>query len=468
LPPKLEKGGKKERAPQADYLEKRSLTQNQLYGNYSTKPLFVWSDIEEMGDLERLWNVLEVLPDEALMRSLEEKRGRSGVDKYPVRAVWNSIIAMIVFGHRSVEELRRELKRNAQLRQICGFDITAGLAAVPNAGVYSRFFASLGEHSQQLQVIFASLVSSCYEEIDGFGRNLGIDGKALESHARRRGKREGDRRGEREATWGKHVVKSEDAFGNIKESVKKWFGFTLHLIADTEYELPVDFSVLPASENEMPVAHRLIDRMGEQFPERLRRCEYFSGDRGYDDGKLHRKLWDEYRVKPIIDIRNSWRDGEQTRALEKAPGVVYSNKGEVYCVSPYFAVQRGMAPRGFEKDRECLKYRCPAVHYGIECEGRRWCELPEQVRIPITEDRRIFSPVARDSYKWQDLYNRRSAVERVNSRIDRMFGFEEHTIRGLEKMRMRLTLAFIVMISHALGKVRENKEEEMRRFYLSA
>jgi hypothetical protein len=49
-----------------------------------------------------------------------------------------------------------------------------------------------------------------------------------------------------------------------------------------------------------------------------------------------------------------------------------------------------------------------------------------------------------------------------------MFGFEEHTIRGLEKMRMRLTLAFIVMISHALGKVRENKEEEMRRFYLSA
>jgi hypothetical protein len=316
--------------------------------------------------------------------------------------------------------------------------------------------------------IFTTLVSWCYEEIEGFGMQLGIDGKALASYARRPGKREGDRRGEGQAKWGIHTHRSEDAFGNIKEQVKKWFGFTLHLAVDTEYELPVDFTVLPASENEMPVAHTLIDRMGEQFPERLRKCEYLCGDRGYDDGKLHRKLWDEYRIKPIIDIRKSWQDGEQTRAFEGASGVVYGNKGEVYCISPYYNEQKKMACRGFEKNRECLKYRCPAVHYGVECEGRPYCRLPRQVRIPLSEDRRIFSPVARDSYKWRDLYKRRSAVERVNSRIDRMFGFEEHTIRGLEKMGTRVTIAFIVMLSYALSKVRQNKEQEMRSFLRSA
>jgi hypothetical protein len=246
--------------------------------------------------------------------------------------------------------------------------------------------------------------------------------------------------------------------------VKKWFGFTLHMIVDTRYELPVSSTILPASKNEMPIAHKLLERMNKAHPQRLQRCGYLCADRGYDDGKLHSKLWDGYRIKPIIDIRRSWQDGEQTRAYEQAPGVVYSNKGEVFCISPYFEEQKRMAHRGFEKDRNCLKYRCPAAHYGMECKGARYCELPQQVRIPLDEDRRIFSPVARDSYKWKTLYAGRSAVERVNSRIDRMFGFEEHTIRGLHKMHVRMNIALILMLTFAVGKVREKKQEEMRRF----
>ena len=48
--------------------------------------LFSWREIDDLGDLERLCLVLEHLPDEALMRHLEEDRGR-GRDDYPVRAV---------------------------------------------------------------------------------------------------------------------------------------------------------------------------------------------------------------------------------------------------------------------------------------------------------------------------------------------------------------------------------------------
>ncbi len=29
-------------------------------------------------------------------------------------------------------------------------------------------------------------------------------------------------------------------------------------------------------------------------------------DRGYDDQKLHKKLWNDYRIKWVIDIRNMW------------------------------------------------------------------------------------------------------------------------------------------------------------------
>ncbi len=35
-------------------------------------------------------------------------------------------------------------------------------------------------------------------------------------------------------------------------------------------------------------------------------------------------------------------------------------------------------------------------------------------------------PIAGSSYKWQRTYNGRTAVERVNSRIDLSFGLEEY------------------------------------------
>ena len=92
------------------------------------KRLFGWEEIEELGDLKRLKLVLEHLPDERLMRVLEEERGR-GRDEYPVRAVWNSVLAGVVYEHVSVGSLRRELKRNGHLRQVCGFEVEKGAKA---------------------------------------------------------------------------------------------------------------------------------------------------------------------------------------------------------------------------------------------------------------------------------------------------------------------------------------------------
>lgn len=432
------------------------------------KELFVWSEIDDLGDLERLVLVLESLPDEQLMRKLEEKRGPSGINKYPIRAVWNSIIALIVFGHPTIESLRRELKRNPALRQQCGFSVFVGSEAVQSAGCYSRFFQKLMKYEKEVKKIFYELLRICYEKLDRFGTTLGIDGKALSSYARKNGRHPEDHRGDHEANWGKHVSRSEGKDGTVREKTKTWFGYTLHLIADLQYELPIEWTVLPAAANEMPVAHKLIDRMGAQYPERLENCEYLCGDRGYDDGKLHVKLYDEYGIKPIIDIKRSWKDGEETKAFEKVPGVVYSNKGEVFCISQRYGDQKKMACRGFEGSRKSVKYRCPAEHYGITCRGKDACQIPSQVRIPLEEDRRIFSPVPRDSYKWEKIYTSRSAIERVNSRIDRMFGFEEHTIRGLDKMNLRIGLSFIVMLAFAVGRIRQKKPEEIRRFFRSA
>jgi len=58
-----------------------------------------------------------------------------------------------------------------------------------------------------------------------------------------------------------------------------------------------------------------------------------------------------------------------------------------------------MAYGGFEKEREALKYRCPARHYGIECKGKSRCPVGQAVRIGRGENPRIFTPLARSSYR---------------------------------------------------------------------
>lgn len=427
------------------------------------KELFGWEEIEELGDLERFLLVIENLPDEELMITLEKQRNK-GRNDYPVRVIWNSILAGVVFGHETIASLRRELRRNAQLRQICGFNIHKGLKGVPGAHVYSRFLKLLFKEFDLIQNIFNRLVQEITSLLPDFGKTLAIDGKAISSYGKKKGKKEGDMRGEHDADWGKHEYNGVDDKGRAWEKIKKWFGFTLHLIVDAKYELPVTFTLTKASKNEMPVAHMLFDRLEKENKEIIDRCEYWVSDRGQDDGKMIKKLWDEYEIKPIIDIRNMWKDCDKTRLVKGMENVIYDWEGTVYCVCLAENKMREMAFGGFEKNRGTLKYKCPAVQYGFECRGSKKCPVKTAIRIPLEEDRRIFTPVARSSYKWKRIYNKRSAIERVNSRIDNLLGFENHKLRGIKKVSLRLLVSFCILLSMAKGRIKNNQIEQMRHF----
>ena len=127
-----------------------------------------------------------------------------------------------------------------------------------------------------------------------------------------------------------------------------------------------------------------------------------------------------------------------------------------------------MAYAGLEKKRGSLKYRCPARHYGIKCKGKENCPIKSSIRVYMSEDTRLFTSLPRSSYRWEKLYNKRTAVERVNSRLDISFGFENHFIRGLKKMNFRCTLALCVMLVMALGRVKEKRPDLMRSLVRSA
>lgn len=421
--------------------------------------LFSWQDLQELGDLERLVLVLDTVPDEALMGQLETARGR-GRNEYPVRAMWNSVLAGVVFQHPSIESLRRELGRNAQLRALCGFRN----AAVPPASAYTRFLRRLMAEQDTIDAMFEQLVDDITAVLPDFGQRLAMDSKAIRSRAVRPAKNPtADGRRDVDADFGRKEYRGVHEDGTTWTKVVKWFGYKLHLVVDSTYELPVAWEVTKASVSDVTRAMPLLDHLHHHHGALMSHAAILTADRGYDDTKLIAACWDTYQIKPVIAIRNMWRDPDATRVLPGHPTVTYNYRGEVFCHDPVTGQVHTMSNGGFEAGRQCLKKRCPARFAGVSCAGQNACPVAQGIRIPLKTERRIFTPIDRPSPQWAREYDRRTAVERVNSRLDVSFGFELHTIRGLQKMQLRCSLALVVMLAMALGRIRQRQPERMRR-----
>ncbi len=426
--------------------------------------LFNWQDdIDELGDLERFYLVLENIDDEKLMRFLEDARGR-GRNEYPVRVMWNVLLAMRVFEHPTVASVLRELNRNVQLRYLCGID---HIDKVPKAHNISRFLTVLQEYQDEIDKIFQRLVHWLRENLAGFGQHLAMDSKNISSFAKRANKNTTpDGRRETDADFGVKTYSGVDQDGKAWQKTIYCFGFKLHLIVDSAYELPVTYSLTKASRSDVKEGHELIDWLAQDHPHIIEKCQFFTADRGYDDGKLIEKL-KTLGISPIIDNRILWQD-ELERPLPGYSNVYYNEKSQVFCYDSKTQTKRTMANNGYESARDCLRKKCPAKAYGVKCPSLADCPVKGGIRIPLSLNQRIFLPVDRSSYKFKDLYAKRTAVERVNSRLDVSYGFENHTIRGQKKMRLHCSLALIVMLGMAVGRIKKNQSEHMRSLIRSA
>lgn len=438
--------------------------------------LFSWKSVEESDEIVRLRRVLEILPDEKLMLILEEERkGRR--DDYPVRALWNCLIAGIVFGHPTISALIRELNRNAELREVCGLGLVRKIVKrngqeqrqrlAPPDYVFSRFFQKLIRHQDLLEGIFRALLDRIADLLPDFGKTLAVDSKAIPVF----GSKPAD------ADMG---IKSYEGSADLTS----WIGYKLHLMVDAKHELPIGFHLTKASEADSPHLMPLVKELRENHPKLYERAQEISGDKGYDDGKDKQTLYEDHEITPLIPPRNLWSQGEPIRPLNPKihDTVHYGHDGKLYCkIAPFESdaakVFAPMQYMGFEKDRSVHKFRCPAAAYGIECQNRESCKCSPRVRdgkwgrtvrVPLDRDRRIFGPVLFDTREFKKLYNRRTSVERVNSRLDNIFGLEHTYFRGLKKIRLRVTLILAVMQAVAVSWIEMGKPRNLRRILPAA
>lgn len=415
--------------------------------------IFDYSEIENLGDLERLRLALDGIEDEALMLKLEKARA-NGRDDYPVRVMWNLFVAMRVFEHLRVSPFRRELARNSQLRKECGlndYDYEHGKRKhlVPPARVFSGFLKTLTEFQEEVDKIFEGQVSELFDLLPGFGETTAGDGKYIDSYAKGKPKEQTatDNRTENDAQWSVKEYHYTDSNGKRQTKKEYHYGFKTHIICDVGTELPLGYSVTAANADEKTEMLKLLESplLTEKAREGI--IKHLLLDRGYDSTEMIKSI-KGMGIAPVIDIRNCWKDGEQTKQY-KDTDMVYNYKGDVFYT--VYCKDEGdedasvkyvkMKYEGYDKQKKCLRYS----HEG------------KIHKIYISYDERVFLPIARDSEKFKKLYKGRTAVERLNGRLDRDYMFENHCIRGLQKMTLMVSLSMIVMNGMAIGKIKSGK-----------
>ena len=319
------------------------------------------------------------------------------------------MLAGVVFQHLSIESLIREFGRNPALLEARGFDalpiqrkpvaqvvrdeLTGHMTVTypaPEAPPYarcpvvvtslSRFLVNVIELGECLGLVtgmIKTLREQLMDVLPDSGCHLGYDGKAIESHSTGQTSRATGETSDPDADWGKHETRGIDACtGKPWTKIKSWFGYGVHLIANTEYEIPVAVHVTPTSTSEQIELRDMIKETFAQAPELTERCSDFSADRGLDSAETKALLWDDGDVRPLIDTRELWCEEKQHPDYGPSKPITLTPTRRILIGwTPSFTPKKA-ASMHLPADRGAARSRLPRLrvrsqHHQVPLPGRR-------------------------------------------------------------------------------------------------
>ena len=123
------------------------------------------------------------------------------------------------------------------------------------------------------------------------------------------------------------------------------------------------------------------------------------------------------------------------------------------------------------RDGDYLKYRCPQQATSLfsclqDHKGTDRCSLSPYglvIKLNMKDDPRRYVPVPRETKQFHRLYKRRTANERVNSRLKENLLLDDLKVRGLPKVKVRVGLNLLVMLAIAVAMAERGRLGDCRR-----
>lgn len=401
--------------------------------------LFSFEEIIKFQPKTKLEMILSELNFDNLIAELSKSSSSSGPKGYSIISLINTFIAMKVERIPTLTDLSEKLKTNPVLRYCCGFEV---FGKTPSPATLSRFLNKLSS-TTALEKDFHALVKRAAELGMIDGNKVAIDSTKIDTYEKAKPKSKLKNDG-KSADWGC----KRDTEGNKI----KWYGYKLHILCDTQSELPLSILMSPASRYDGELAAPLITKYQNEYSD-IFDTKYYIMDSGYDQVKNYDFVVQNAKAMPIIAYN---------KRGELAPPEGFNEKFEPICSMGYPLVYWG-------KDGNFLKYRCPHILGKVDCpQGSCWCSSSNYgycKKFNLSESSRLISYPPRHSSDYTELYNKRTSIERCNSRLKDLLDVENNRQAGILQAKTTALLSCIALIA---GTISVNLKQTKNKILLTA
>jgi transposase len=241
-----------------------------------------------------------------------------------------------------------------------------------------------------------------------------------------------------------------DAQWGHKTKTYSFFGYKVHLIVDTQSQLPIEVIVTSGEVPDNTQAADLIDGAMEHHPEIT--ITSSAMDAAYDDTDVYGHCV-EHDIHPIIPL-NPRNQTNNTSPVN--PKVNMDKDGCFSCsMTGLRLVKNGTEP----KRKHRLKLICPTTGDRKQCPFRESCcpnsKVGKTFYLYPLSDVRLLGTIPRGSPQWKLLYSQRTSVERTNSLLKSpTHKLNEPRVRGMEQMNIHAFMSVCALIVKTVGKRR--------------
>jgi transposase len=240
----------------------------------------------------------------------------------------------------------------------------------------------------------------------------------------------------------------------FKKEVRYFWGYRNHVINDTAIELPIWEITKPANISEISIAKELIREASSFFNLNI---EVVTGDANYDSEDLLKFIIKDLKALPIIphNPRNEQPKGCQIigdKVICEA-GLSMYRKGKMRPKKTGILYCQYTCPIIYDKQFRHQYLMCPLFHPKFI--NGKGCNV--LIRIEPS----IRSEIDYDTQKFKELYNKRTSVERIFSRL-LAIAMQNPTVRSYNANRNHVTIAHISVLLVALTAYRTGQKDKMR------
>lgn len=438
-------------------------------------------DLQELYDLEptqRFEAVFAAIDIQPILQVVSKKSAYGAPVQLNYPAMIHALIVRIIERIPTIKDLIKRLKHDFIFRLDCGFLFSD---TVPSEASFSRLITKISE-SNVLERIQETLLHQALSEGFITDDTIAIDATHIEARDRapakvEKPKQQPKKRGrkpkaeyeqwlkeqaEREANlplYQKKIaaqldvsleelrasVPQEPQWGVKKNSEGKnvfWFGYKGHLAVGASSQYILQSLVSSGNLNDGKAAIPLLKGLNERLS--LPHLQYTVMDAGYDYEPIYEQI---HRTGHRAVIAYNKRNEPEPIGFDKY-------------FAPTCVREHSYRYDSFDQTYETLKYTRPK-----EC---RDCllandELCQKVyKVKITTDLRRYTAPARGTKTWQDIYKKRTAIERVNAYLKEFFQLNNVRYRTGKRAKVHFDLSVLVYNAAKLACDRINQEMEQQ------